>query len=452
LVLSFVTPSPHLLSSSPRDFVRFLRSAGIRRFYFVTDPGAGRLRVSHAALSAIADFLASERRDFLQHEGLFFQVGREHDVLHGAFIHRTVRGQAAGGVRYWRYARIEDYLRDGLRLAAGMTRKNALAGLWWGGGKGVIAQDPDLPVESRPVRASVYQEYGEFISSLRGCYVTAEDVGTRVADMAEIFSRTRFTTCIPPALGGSGNPSIATARGVVLGMEAALAFLGKGSLEGKTIAVEGLGNVGAALVGFLLERGVRRILASDLSAEAAARVRAAHPKAPIEARAIAPGDGSVLESECDILAPCATGAGLNARTIPRLRTRIVCGAANNQLEDPVEDDRRLAARGITYVPDFLVNRMGIVTCADEQAGYVLNDPLIERHLNRHWEFSIYQMTLKVLEAALSRGEPPAQVATALADELAAEPHPIFGHRGRHIIESLVSRGWHEEAWPPKDPA
>ena len=429
-----------LRSISPQQLARMLRSAAIRRFWFISDARSGRLRASHSLLEPLAKSLEGDRRDFAGHEGLFFEIPLGQDILLGAFIHRTVRGQAAGGVRYWPYRTVEEYLRDGLRLSVGMTRKNALAGLWWGGGKGVIARD--AAAESPEVRREVYRSYGAFISSLRGCYVTAEDVGTRPADMEQVFACTRFTTCIPSALGGSGNPSIPTARGVVVGMEAALAFLGMGELRDKTVAVQGLGHVGAALVGFLLARGVRKIVAADVDADAVGRLIQAHHGAPLEARAVAAGDTTILETPCDLLAPCATGAILNARTIPRLKAHIVCGAANNQLEDPVEDDRRLAARGISYVPDFLVNRMGIVTCADEQAGQVADDPLIERHLTRDWSLSIYQSAQRVLATAREGNEPPSQVATALADTLAAEPHPIFGHRGRQIIDSLVTRGWH----------
>ena len=227
---------------SPAAFRRFLAAAGIRRFFLAWDEEAGDVRASHPELAPLARLLAADRRDFERHEGIFVQVAPDTGVLQGAFIHRTCRGQAAGGVRFWRYDTVEDFLRDGLRLARGMTHKNALAGLWWGGGKGVMVNEREegegeaarerqaaLPGSSR--RRRIYEEYGELLSSLRGCYVTAEDAGTSAEDMAAVFSRTRFTTCIPPALGGSGNPSAPTARGVVRGMEAALAHLGRGGLE-----------------------------------------------------------------------------------------------------------------------------------------------------------------------------------------------------------------------------
>jgi glutamate dehydrogenase/leucine dehydrogenase len=432
-----------MIALPPEGLVALLREKGIRRFWFVWHPGSRMVNASHPVLQPLADWLRADKRDFLEHEGLFFRVTREHGVLQGAFIHRTCRGQAAGGVRFWPYATAGDYLRDGLRLAAGMTRKNALAGLWWGGGKGVMARREGLDHRDPGVRRALFREYGELMTSLRGCYVSAEDVGTNVEDMASIHATTRFTTCIPPALGGSGNPSIPTARGVICGMEAALEFLAAGDLTGKTVAVQGMGNVGGPLIGFLLEKGASRIIAHDINAETAARVEKQFGGPRLDLSVVQPGDMSILAADCDLLAPCATGAILNETTIPRIRARVVCGAANNQLEDLERDDQLLQQRGVTYVPDFLTNRMGIVNCADEGSGSIPEDPRIEQHLSRDWEYSIHRMTLKVLEGAKEKERPPAEVATAMADELSLEEHPIFGHRGRKIIDALVASGWHE---------
>jgi len=430
-----------LIRLPPREFVRYLQKERIRRFYLVLD--GERVVPSHPQLAGLAEFIQSDRRDFVQHEGLFFQITERYDTLQGAFVHRTCRGQAAGGVRYWQYDSVEDYVRDGLRLARGMTQKNALAGLWWGGGKGVMAHNAAFDKSDPEIRASLYREYGDFMTSLQGCYVTAEDVGTNVTDMVEVFSRTRFTTCIPPGLGGSGNPSVPTARGIVCGIEAALEFLGEGSIRGKTVTVQGMGNVGGPAIRFLLEAGVARIRAGDIAPAHVERVTAAVDDRRLEAEVLEPGDESLLGTECDILVPCATGAVLNPRTIPEIKARIICGAANNQLEDPDSDDRLLQERGITYVPDFLTNRMGIVNCSNEQYGFVNGDPMIERHLSRDWEHSIHQTTLRVLAESRDRGDPPGQVALRQADRLSLEPHPVFGHRGVQIIRSLVENRWHE---------
>ncbi len=422
---------------SVEDFVTYLKAEGISDFFFYYDKETGKVIPSHSQLQPIADLFQNDKRDFLEHEGLFFKITEKYDTLLGAFIHKTVRGQAAGGTRYWDYPTIEAYFRDGLRLSKGMTRKNALAGLWWGGGKGVIARNKNIDRNDKAIRHYIYHEFGKLITAIKGAYVTAEDVGTTVTDMASIFSGTRFTTCIPHEVGGSGNPSQPTALGVVMGMEAALAFSGKGDLTGKTIAVQGLGNVATFMIEYLFERGVARVVAVDISAERVAAAREKFKEKNIEVSQVEPDDLSILTTDCDVLAPCAVGGILNPRTIPTIQAPIVCGAANNQLEDTDRDDRLIFEKGILYVPDFLVNRMGIVNCANEQYGYVNDDPFINQHLSKDWEYSVYQTTQRVLRQSAGKKEPTAKIAVQLADELALVPHPIFGHRGEQIIRSLV---------------
>jgi leucine dehydrogenase len=432
-----------LIDLSPLEFIRFLRSEDISRFYFVYDPDEKKVVSSHPRLQPLADFFQFDKRDFMEHEGMFFQVTREHDTLQGAFVHRTCRGQAAGGVRYWHYDTVEAFMRDGMRLGKGMTRKNALAGLWWGGGKGVMARNPDIDSDDPDIRASVYTEYGEFVSSIRGCYVTAEDVGTCVKDMERVFSRTRFTTCIPESWGGSGNPSEPTARGVVSGMEAALDYLGMGGLSGKRVAVQGMGNVGGPLIEFLFNKDVARVIACDINPKFVEKAWDQFRNEQLDARIVERDDISIFSEPVDIFSPNATGAVLNPTSIPRLKARIICGAANNQLEDAQRDDQALMDRNILYVPDFLTNRMGIVNAANEQYGYVNDDPLFERHLTRDWTHSIWQTTLRVLNESREKNEPTAKIAMRMADVLSEEKHPIFGHRGRLIIKSLVEDAWHE---------
>jgi glutamate dehydrogenase/leucine dehydrogenase len=283
---------------------------------------------------------------------------------------------------------------------------------------------------------------GAFITSLRGCYVTAEDVGTNVADMAHVFATTRHTTCIPPELGGSGNPSVPTARGVVAGIEAALTFLGKGDIEGRSFAVQGCGNVGAPLIRFLLERGAGTVETADIDASHVERLLAEIRDPRLTARVVERDDATILATDCDVVSPCAVGGTLNPGTIPTLRADVVCGAANNQLLDSDRDDAAIHERGLLYVPDFLVNRMGIVTCADEAAGCMPDDPLIERHLGRDWEHSIPNALDRVLRASREAGRPPGAVATDEADRLSMQEHPVFGHRGRRIIDRLVAERWH----------
>jgi len=431
-----------LLALTPQGFIDFLRDNNIRRCYFIYDSEKKKINASHPVLEPLARFFETDGRDFSKHEGVFLQIANPYDILQGAFIHKTVRGQAAGGTRFWEYDTLEDYLRDGLRLSKGMTRKNALAGLWWGGGKGVMAQNPKVDATNSTVRKAVFNEFGNLVTSLWGCYITAEDVGTNTADIGHIFGRTRFVISIPQAVGGSGNPSIATARGVIKGMEAAVRFEDQSmSLVGKRVAVQGLGNVGGPLVNQLIEQKVGSIVACDINPGCVAEYNDRWRNKGFKGRVVTKDDLSILEEECDILVPCATGGILNPQTVSKIKAKIICGAANNQLEDPPRDDQLVFDKGILYVPDFLVNRMGIVNCANEMFGYVFNDPLIERHLGEDWGYGIYQTTLKVLKMSKELRKPPGEIAVDLADELSNEPHPIFNHRGRLIIQSLIKNLW-----------
>lgn len=418
-----------------------------RRCFLAWDPERSEFVISSPVLEPLATAVAHDERDFDAHEAVFMEFGAETGSLFGVFLHHTVRGQGAGGVRHWPYETIGAFVRDGLRLSRAMGRKNALAGLWWGGGKGIIARQSGDRHRDATYRRTLYQEYGRFISSLRGAYVTAEDVGTTAADMAEVFRTTRFTTCVPPEVGGSGNPSPVTARGVVCAMEAALDYLGLGSIDGKRVAMQGTGNVGSAMIDLLLDRGVSRIIATEISDEHAAAIRSRFEGKPLELRVVSPEDRSIFAEECDIFAPNALGGVLNPETIPMLRTKVVCGAANNQLLDERRDDRLLADRGIAYVPDFVANRMGIVNCANEQYGSIKDDPAILRHYDPSWESSIFSVTRAVLERATREGITAAQAANALADELGREPHPIFGHRTRSIVRALVRDEWHRAPVP-----
>ncbi|MCF8356242.1 MAG: leucine dehydrogenase [Melioribacteraceae bacterium] len=433
----------NLLAMNPQELNEYLNEKDIKKFYLIYDDKSSQMTASHPELQPLADFISNDKRDFDNHEGIFVKLSSAYNSLLAVFVHRTDRGQSAGGTRFWHYSTTESFLRDGMRLAKGMTHKNALAGLWWGGGKGIITHDPSIDKTNPDIRTLLYREFGEFITTLRGCYVTAEDVGTNVRDMAEIFSRTRFTTCIPFKFGGSGNPSVPTARGVVSGIEAALNFLNMGEIESKIIAVQGLGNVGRPLIKFLFEKGAKKIIAHDIDTYNYEIAEKEFENENVELKLVDKSDTSIFGMECDIFSPCAVGAILNPETISLLKSRIVCGAANNQLEDPVRDDKLLAEKNVLFVPDFLTNRMGIVNCANEQYGYVNDVPYIEKHLQKDWEYSIYQMAMKVFNQSKETGESPAKAAVKIADELSFIEHPIFGHRGRQIINSLVEDEWHK---------
>lgn len=430
-----------LLEDAPHALTRYLREHGLRRVCLVQlEADAPRLEASDPSLQPLADELA-RHPDFADHDAIFLEVGRESGALFGAFVHSTVRGQSQGGLRRWSYDRLLDFLADGLRLSRGMTRKSALAGLWWGGGKGIIAEAPS----SGCSRAALYREYGQFVASLRGCYLTAEDVGTTPADIAEVYRQTRFVTCTPPELGGSGNPSRATAAGVICAMEAALDWLGTPNLEGQRIVMQGAGQVGSAMIEQLLEKGVESIRVAEVSEERRHILLDRFAAAAVEVVAVEPDDLHILAEPCDVLVPNALGGVLGPKTIPLVQASLICGAANNQLLDEARDGAALAERWIPFVPDVLCNRMGLVVCANEQYGDLPNDPAILRHLGRHWENSIFVMTQRILRAAEEAGISPVAVTDRLADELATHPHPIWHTRARAIIDSLVAQGWSQRA-------
>ncbi len=402
------------------------------------DPAHDAMATDNAWLESIARWMTQDERDVHRHEAVVLALGPETGAVFGAFVHATVRGQAAGGLRYWPYPRFEDFLRDGLRLSLGMSRKSALAGLWWGGGKGIIVRKPDSPWRDPGYRRTLYREYGRFTTTLRGLYITAEDVGTGPADMSSVFETTRYVTCVPPEVGGSGNPSESTAKGVVCAMEAALDHTGRGDLRGKTIAMQGVGNVAAFMIDELVARAVAKVVAADISAERCDELRSRWPAATVELRVTDPRDRSIFAEPGDIFAPNALGGVLDPSTIPLLKAPIVCGAANNQLLDDGRDDRLLADRGIVYVPDFVANRMGIVNCANEQYGRLDRDPAIERHFGHQWDNAVFVVTKRVLTRAATDGITTSTAANLLADEACRVPHPVWGHRGRALIDALVA--------------
>jgi leucine dehydrogenase len=258
-------------------------------------------------------------------------------------IHSTRLGPAMGGTRLKTYDAPGDALADGLRLAAGMTRKLAVVGLPCGGGKAVLAV-PEVPAGN--ARRRLFERYGDLIESLGGSYVTGPDVNTGEADMNVIGERTGHVFCRSVDNGGSGDPSIHTALGVFHGIRASLAHVhGSGDLSGRTVLVQGTGSVGGKLARLLLDAGAI-VLVADVDADRA-RATGGTP---------VPADAA-LELECDVYAPCALGATLNADSIPKLRCRIVAGAANNQLAEPA-DAERLRAAGILYAPDYVINAGG----------------------------------------------------------------------------------------------
>jgi leucine dehydrogenase len=337
---------------------------------------------------------------------LFSRIGDEyeqvvycHDRSSGlraiVAIHSTVLGPSLGGTRFFPYEDEDDALEDVLRLARGMTYKSAAAGLDLGGGKAVVIGDPATLKSEALLRA-----YARFVDSLGGRYITAEDVGTTQPDMDVIRRETKFVTGVSRALGGSGDPSAATAYGVLHAMKAVAKTLwGDTALAGRPIVVSGVGKVGSALVRHLVEERAR-VTISDVNADAVSRVArdfGVEVVPPEKAHAV----------ECDIFSPCAMGAVLNADTIGEVRCAAVVGSANNQLATP-DDAERLPTAGVLYAPDYVVNAGGVINIAEELHGY---------HRERAYANvrRIYDTTLAVLQTAAADGITTVAAADRLAE-------------------------------------
>jgi glutamate dehydrogenase/leucine dehydrogenase len=319
-------------------------------------------------------------------------------------IHSTVLGPAMGGTRFLPYPTETAGLVDVLRLARGMTYKQAVAGIDYGGGKAVIFGDPATVRTDALMRA-----YGRHLHRLGGSYLTAEDVGTTQADMDLIRQVTPHVTGTSLALGGSGDPSPATAWGLLHALRAVAARLWSDpSLTGRHVVVSGVGKVGSALVGHLHRVGARVTIADPRDAAVAALV------AELGVEVAQPG--TAHQVACDIWSPCALGAVLDAETIPELRCAAVCGAANNQLAG-TGDDERLAERGILYVPDFVANAGGVINISEETAGY-----------DRDRAFAHVAGIEATVERVLARADADGITTAAAADRI-AEDRLAAGRRG-----------------------
>jgi leucine dehydrogenase len=323
-----------------------------------------------------------------------------HDPISGLkaiiAIHSTVLGPALGGTRFFPYESEDDALFDVLRLARTMTYKSAAAGLNLGGGKAVIIGDPDQLRSERLLRS-----FGRLVDSLGGRYVTAEDVGTTASDMITIATETRWVTGLPESHGGSGDPSPATARGVVAAMRALAEHLwDTDDLSGRVVAVQGVGKVGSSLVERLTKAGARTIVA-DVRRESASAMAATHGSSVVDI-------DEIIEVECDIFAPCALGGVIDADSVNRLNCRAVVGSANNQLATQ-EQAQQLTDHDIVYVPDFVANAGGIINIAHEVSGYDWSRAAaaIDR---------IHENTAQVLGTAARRGVNPNVAALEVARE------------------------------------
>lgn len=313
-------------------------------------------------------------------------------------VYSTSLGPAIGGARVYPYAHEDDALADVLNLSQGMAYKSALAGLDFGGGKAVIIGDPQTVKTEALLRS-----FGRFIQSLHGRYITACDVGTVASDMDVIARECEYVVSRTTSHGGSGDPSPMTAFGVFQGMRAAANHTwATPSLAGRTVGIAGVGKVGSGLVDLLAHDGATVVI-TDVDTDAIAAVTDRHPHIDVAA-----DSHDLARRRLDVFAPCALGGTLDDDTVEVLSASVICGSANNQLaHDGIE--KRLAERGITYAPDYLVNAGGLIQVADELEGFC-----VERAKSRVGH--IYDATVNVLERATAERLPPSIAADHIAEQ------------------------------------
>jgi leucine dehydrogenase len=338
---------------------------------------------------------------FDDHERVVFCSDSATELKAIIAIHSTVLGPAAGGCRLWSYESGDAALHDALRLSQGMSYKNAMAGLKFGGGKAVIIKTPDFNGSD-----ALFEKFGEFVEKLNGDYVTAEDVGMSVNIMEMIARKTGHVAGLTPEAGqAGGDPSPKTALGIFKGIEAAARFkLERDDLNGVKVAVQGAGHVGYYLCRYLSEAGAKLFIA-DIDEARAQRIcdEFGATAAPLD---------EILFQDADVLAPCALGAILNEQSIPKLKVSIVAGGANNQLETHA-DGQRLSDAGILYAPDYVINGGGIINVSCEYSGGYSDEQVDELVT------AIGPRLTRIFEEAAASGQPTNVIADDHARKIIA---------------------------------
>jgi len=323
-------------------------------------------------------------------------VGRDPSSnLHAIIaVHSTKLGPSLGGIRMWPYRNEKEALQDVLRLATAMTKKAAISGLQMGGGKAVIIGDP-----GKDKTRSLLHSMGELIDSLQGEYIAAKDSGILPKDLDIVSEKTGHVTGTTAKQGGSGDPSLSTAKGILVGMQAACKFVfGTKNLKGRVVAIQGVGHVGWNLGNLLSQQGAK-LLVADLQP---LRVKRAQRSWNASIVPLA----KIHQVPADIFAPCALGGILNASTIPHLRAKIVAGGANNQFLDEEQDPYRMMKRNILHVPDYVLNAGGLIHL-------FVREILHQRRLVP-WILNIERTVHQVLSASFQKQLPPLVVANRMA--------------------------------------
>ena len=328
------------------------------------------------------------------HEQIVFCNDNETGLKAIIGIHNTILGPSLGGTRMWQYKNEMEALRDVLRLSRGMTYKASVAGLKLGGGKAVIIGDSKKDKNEKFMR-----KFGQFINSLGGKYITAEDVGMSLQDMEWVSKETKHVTGLP---GKSGDPSPVTAFGVYHAMKAsAKEKWGNDSLSGKKVMVQGIGHVGEHLVDFLTKEGAK-VFISDINEE---RLKEVANKFKAEVVAL----DKVYDIDMDIYAPCALGATVNTESLSKLKCTIICGSANNQLADEKIHGVEVMKKGIIYAPDYVVNAGGLINVSTEISGMSGDEAMKLAQ-------GIYNTTLSIFKIAKEKNIPTYAAANFIAEE------------------------------------
>ena len=350
---------------------------------------------------SVKDFQVVDMMTQMNHEQLVFCNDKETGLKAIIAIHDTTLGPALGGTRMWNYDCDNDAIIDVLRLSRGMTFKAAITGLSLGGGKAVIIGD-----SSTLKTEALMRKFGEYVNSLGGKYITAEDVGMSASDMVHVKKETDFVTGIPVEMGGGGDPSPVTAFGVYMGMKASAKYKwGSDDLNAKKILVQGVGHVGENLVKHLTEEGAD-VFINDINVANLKRVSEFYNCQTVEGNLI-------YDLDVDIYSPCALGATINDATIEQLKCEIIAGAANNQLLNEDKHATMLQENGILYAPDFLINAGGLINVYSEINGYDREKAIARTR-------KIYDTTLEIFSKSEEENITTHQAALKLAMERIAK--------------------------------
>jgi leucine dehydrogenase len=347
--------------------------------------------------ASLGENFVIQRMSMHNHEQVVFCQDEATGLKAIIAIHNTILGPALGGTRMWAYKNEVEALNDVLRLSRGMSYKAAITGLNLGGGKAVIIGD-----SRKDKTEALMRRFGKFVDSLGGKYITAEDVGISTRDMEFVKMETDHVSGLPESMGGSGDPSPVTAYGVYMGMKAAAKEMwGSDSLEGKKIAVQGIGHVGESLVEYVTKENAK-VYVCDIYADRLERAVKQYNATVVDVN-------DLYDLDMDIYAPCALGATINDDTLSRLKCSIIAGAANNQLEDEKVHGKIVMEKGLLYAPDFLINAGGLINVYSELEGYNR-----ERSMAR--AENIYQTTLDIFKLSREQNIPTYMAANMLAEQ------------------------------------